>query len=177
MSLSSCFSSSKNITWREETKLANGQMVIVEQSIDFRSAFNGAGTGWTAVDSRLKVVLPPKNQEVVWDGRLLAPIALDVATNGDIYLVAIAEAEEDRQKYSLSRGLYHVAFKYKGNGEWTHIPLDAVPHEMQANLFTDPGGYFIGAKHSTEGVLDWAFKEQDKNSLPAGNIAKGWRTK
>jgi hypothetical protein len=172
--LTAC-SQMKTITWREEVKLTNGQIVVAERTAEFRNVYaGGTGNGWLFQHESIKAVLPPLNKEVVWEGGL-EPLALDVTKNGDIYLVNHVENLQGRSEYSVSKG-DHVAFKYSGNSQWMRIPVESVPQEIHPNLLIDRVTLFIRNEHSTSEVIDLALKEK-LNSEIFTESYKSWSTK
>jgi hypothetical protein len=150
------YSQMKTITWKEEVKLTNGQVIIVERSEDYRQVYaGGGGPGWLFQYERIRTTLPP-NGEIAWDARL-KPLALDIATEGAIYLVAAVATVAGQKEYGVPDGSYHVAFKYKGIKQWQRVSLDTVPREFRPNLLVSPQGLFI-EQHSTVNFVDLALK-------------------
>jgi hypothetical protein len=173
--LTAC-SQMKTITWREEVKLTNGQIVVVERTAKFRNVYaGGTSNGWLFQHASIKAVLPPLNKEVVWEGGL-NPLALDVAKNGEIYLVATVETSQGRADYSLSHG-NHVAYQYGLDGQWIRIPVETVPHEMHPNLLIDDATLFIYHGHSTSEVLALALKEKLNTENAYDERYRSWPTK
>src|ERR1039457_2516019 len=144
--LAAC-SQMKTITWREQVKLSDGQIIVVERTATFRNVYaGGTGNGWLFQRERIKAVLPPLNKEVVWEGGL-EPLAIDVAKNGEIYLVAIAETSQGQEEYSIG-DTRHAAFKFSGSGQWIRTPVESVPHEIHPNLLIDRVTLFIDHGYS-----------------------------
>jgi hypothetical protein len=169
---------SKTITWREETKLSGGQIVIVDRSNDFRSnVYAGGGdVGLLFQRARIKAVMPPLNKEVMWEGTL-APLAFDISNNGDIYLVTTWETLQNKAENSVPNGVVHVAFKYTGAGQWMRLPVESVPHEIHPNLLIDEVALFNRDGHSTKEPLELAVKER-LNANPAYDKSlRSWPTK
>ncbi len=155
--LSAC-SSNKKIEWREETRLSNGQIVVVERRSEYRSVYaGGTGNDWFFQHARIKTAF--QNKEIVWDGGI-EPLALDVTKSGEIYLVAIAVTSQGQAEYSIPASKFHAAFKFDGVNQWTRIPIEAVPHEIHPNLLIDEAKLYIDKKESTDGVLELTRKEK-----------------
>lgn len=176
MSLNACSSGLKSITWREEVKLTNGQVIILEHEVDYLKMFNGNSMGYQFQHEHLHAVLPPANKEIVWDGNLQS-LALDLARNGDLYLVTTAETSQAQVEYSLPRWGHHVAFKYNGSGQWTRIPIESVPHEIRPNLLIDSGREFLDLDRPTNVLIDLATKEKLNANQLIGEMYRSWPTK
>lgn len=154
--LAAC-SQSKNVTWREEVKLANGQVIVVRRSQDYRRAYaGGGGPGWLFDYERVTATLPTSHVDVSWEGRL-KPLALDIALNGDVYLVAVVANLAGRKEYAVPEGSYHVGFKRDANGRWARVPLNTVPPVFRPNIMAGTYGLFID-KGSTIDFVDLASK-------------------
>lgn len=174
--LTAC-SQRKSITWREEVKQSNGQIIVVERTAEFRNVYaGGSGNGWLFQHERIKAVLPSLNKQVVWEGGL-EPLAIDVAKNGDIYLVGIAETPQGNAEYSIPNGMFHAAFKFNGSGRWIRIPVESVPHEIHPNLLIDEVRLFIDHGHSTSEVLELAIKEKLNSEQAYAEPFRSWPTK
>src|SRR5471030_741047 len=73
ISLAACSKQSdiKTIKWREEVKLADGQVIIAERSEDYRNVYAGGdANGWHFEHTRIKVMLGSIRKEIVWEGTL-----------------------------------------------------------------------------------------------------------
>jgi hypothetical protein len=155
--LSAC-SRVKTVQWSEEVKLTNGGVIVVERSVDCTNVYaGGGGNGCLFQFARIKGKLGPQNREVSWEGRL-GPLSLDVANNGDVYLVAIVETAQGESEYAVKDG-NHAAFKYKEPNQWLRIPISAIPPEIQPNLFVSPIQLFVQEGQSTNKIVDLAQKK------------------
>ncbi len=154
--LAAC-SQAKTVTWREEAKLTNGQVIVVRRAQDYRRVYaGGGGPGWLFDHERVSATFPPSRVDVTWEGRL-KPLALDIASTGEIYLVAVVATAAGRKEYAIPKGSYHVAFRHHGNGRWERVPLTAVPREFRPNIMAGTYGLFID-KGSTVNFVDLALK-------------------
>jgi len=172
--LTAC-SDMKTIKWREEVKLASGQMIIVERAEDYRLVGEpGAGTGWLFDYERIRTVLPPLSGEIAWEGRL-TPLALDIASDGTVYLVAVVANAAGRKEYSLPDGINHVAFKYAGNNQWQRVPVTTVPHEFRPNLMADTWSLFIKQRSTTD-FVDLALKAKVDSNPRIDSRFRKWPT-
>ena len=173
--LTAC-SDMKTINWREEVKLSSGQIIIVERSQDYRLVGEpGAGTGWLFDYAHIRAVLPIRNVDVMWEGRL-QPLAIDVSQDGTIYLVAVAATYAGEKEYALPEGTHHVAFKYSGSSKWQRIPIESVPHEFRPNLLAAVHSLFIKQKFVTTNIIDLVLKgkvDSDPRIIPP---YRGWAT-
>ena len=156
--LAAC-SNMKTISWREQVRLHSGQVITVDRSEKFRSVYSGGpGPGWLFQNERLTAHFPKPIGDITWNG-ILTPIAVDVATNGNVYLVADIATLEGEKEYQVPDGVYQVAFEYLKNGNWEHIPLSTVPQEIRRNLFVNIYRLFIIQK-SKQNFLDLALKSK-----------------
>lgn len=148
----------KAVNWKEEVKLSDGQIAIVERSENYRPVFEpGArGSGWLFMNERLRATLPPSNRKIVWEARL-EPIALDVAASGEIYLVAVVAEAAGRKEYAVPDGTNHVAFKYIENNQWQRVPITSIPRELHPNLMVATRRLFIEQRSTTD-FVDLALK-------------------
>ena len=153
--LTAC-SQMKTIKWKEEVRLASGQVIIVQRAEDYRLVMEGLSTGWLFNYERIRTTLSVTSKEVAWEGRL-KPLALDVTANGDIYLVAVVAEAAGRKEYALPDGINHVAFTYVDNNRWQRIPIAAVPRDFHPNMMADTRGLFI-ENGSTADFVDLALK-------------------
>ncbi len=168
--LAAC-SQAKTVTWREEVKLANGQTIVVRRSQDYRRVYaGGGGPGWLFDYERVSATFAPSRIDVSWEGRL-KPLALDVASNGNISLVAVVANVSGRKEYGIPKGSNHVAFKRDGANAWQRVPINAVPREFRPNMMAATYGLFID-KASIVDFVDLALKA-DVDSDP--RLAKWYR--
>ena len=176
ISLTAC-SQNKTIQWREETKLSNGKVIVVERKAEFRSVYaGGTGNGWLFQHARIKAVFPDINKEVAWEGGLV-PLAIDEDKNGDIYLVGIAMTSQGNQQYSIPNGMFHAAFKFNGVDQWIRIPVETVPLEFRPNLLIGAARLFIDQRQSTSEVLDLELKEKANSENYTDEPFRHWPTK
>lgn len=165
----------KTITWKEEVKLTNGQVIVVERSEDYRQVYaGGGGPGWLFHYERIRTTLPAPNGEIAWDARL-KPLALDVTADGSIYLVAVIAEAAGRKEYSLPDGINHVAFKYSGNNQWQRVPISTVPREFRPNLLASTQGLFI-EQPSTAKFVDLALKATVDSDPRLASRYRKWPT-
>jgi hypothetical protein len=149
----------KTVNWKEETKLTTGQVIIVERSQDYRSVYSGGAyrPGWLFDYERIRARFPSPSGVITWEGRL-TPLALDIAADGQIYLVAVAAAAAGAKEYHLKPDEYHVAFEYESSrSQWKQIALGKVPQQLRPNLLADTWGLFI-QQRSTVDLVDLALK-------------------
>lgn len=168
---------SKSITWREEVKLSNGQIIVAERTDDFKDVYaGGSGNGLLFQHGLIRATLPPLNKEVTWEGSL-KPLAMDIGENGDIYLVATWQSLQGKKENSVPNGVAHVAFRFDVSGQWIRIPVATVPPEVHPNLLIDDVDLFVRHGYSTKKTLDLAYKEK-LNADPAfDDRYKGWKSR
>ena len=170
-------SDTKTINWREEVKLSNGQVIVVQRSEEYRLVGEDIVSRWLFSRENIEAILPtPTSTKVVWDGRL-KPIAIDVAKDGVIYLVTVVATAQGAREYSVSDDVNHVAFKYAGPDHWERIPVESVPHEIRPNLLAMTHTLFIEQKYSTGKVIDLSLKQRIDSDPRLVEKYKRWPTK
>ena len=166
----------KTVNWKEEVKLTNGQVIVVERSEDYRQVYaGGGGPGWLFQYERLRTTLPLPNGEIAWDGRL-KPLVLDItADGGGVYLIAVVAEAAGRKEYSLPDGINHVAFKYSANNQWQRVPISTIPRELRPNLLASTQGLFIDQRSTTK-FVDLALKETVDSDPRLDSRYRKWPT-
>ncbi|WP_165967771.1 hypothetical protein [Sapientia aquatica] len=170
-SLAGCLPN-KTTSWREEVKLSNDQIITAECSIESEHVYNGNNIGWLFLRERIKAVLPPSGRVVMWEGSL-APLAIDVAKDGGIYLVATAQSVRGQLEYSTD---FYVAFKYNKDGFWARIPIDTVPLEIKPNMLLALPDDF-SKNDSKLQVINLKTKEELNSDPRLAQAYKGWAHK
>jgi hypothetical protein len=172
MNLAACSPKTKTLKWREEVKLASGQVIMAERQKDYRSVYNGNNKGWHFEYEHLKAVLPP-NRSVSWEGKV-GGLALDVAKDGEIYLVTTIDTSQGRYEYSVPDDVNHVAFKYNASGQWERIPVTSIPQEIHPNLFVKADALFIDQGYQSNDVIVLALKSKLDSDPLMDQEYKGW---
>jgi hypothetical protein len=151
----------KTIEWREEVQLSNGKIVIVERALDCQNVYGGgSGNGCFFKEARIKGKLRSDTEEIAWKGKV-GPLALDIAKDGNIYLVAIVETIQGEAFYNVKDD--HVAFRYGNDGKWSQIPIAEVPKELHANLFVNATELFLDEGKPTTQIMNLARKKIESN--------------
>ena len=74
------------LTWKEEVKLLDGRVIVVEQKRKYERAYNGDNYGGVPRESWITIKLPETNNiETTWHEKL-NPSNLNVV-NGKLYIV------------------------------------------------------------------------------------------
>lgn len=155
--LTACSQAKKTVEWKEQVKLANGQTIVVRRSQDYLYGYAGGGRpGWLFDYERMRATFASSGAEIAWQGRL-TPLALDIAPNGDVYLVAVVATVAGRKEYRVPDDTNHLAFKQEANNPWQRVPITEVPREFRPNMMADTYGLFI-EKASTADFVDLALK-------------------
>jgi hypothetical protein len=102
--------------WKEEVKLADGRIIVVEQKRRF--------DGRVARESWLDLSLPESGGKTVEWHESLLPLVLNVSA-GKLYLVARPPSSVEQARYGNPRRGY-VAFQW-ADGKWKTIPFEDVP--------------------------------------------------
>ena len=167
-------SQNKTVNWKEEVRLRNKQVVIIERNQEYRAGGEPGhrGAGWIFDNERIKAALPSPNGDVRWQAHL-HPLSIDVSDDGKVYLVTVVADARGRQEYGLPGQTNHIAFRYIGNDQWERVPLGAVPAEFRPNFLIDWFGLFI-EKGSKVDFVDLALKEKLDSDHRIDSRFRGW---
>jgi hypothetical protein len=161
------------VSWREEVKLSTGQTVVAELGWDYRTKEEALTAGALLSTFRIIVLIPsPMQRRVSWEGSL-KPLAIDVGTDGKIYLVAIAIDRNGVRQNSPPDGL-HVAFVYSGANAWQRIPLESVPLEMRPNLLISVGEIIDKPGFANDVLVDLPLKAKLDANPRIDESYRGW---
>jgi hypothetical protein len=172
----------KTINWKEEVRLIGGQTIVVERSQDYRRVYSGGPfrPGWLREQERLNATLQSPRREIKWEGKPI-PLALDVAPDGNIYLVAVTTAgtsgENEYGRKLQPNETYYVAYQLGvDQTQWRRIQITAVPSEFQPNMMVDTHGLFI-QKGSTATFVDLALKAKVDSDPRISRTLRDWPRK
>ncbi|MET3109469.1 hypothetical protein AAKU67_004383 [Oxalobacteraceae bacterium GrIS 2.11] len=121
------------VTWKEEVKLNDGRIIIVEQRKRCEGASTGGGyASCIAREAWLTIDLPEFSpQSIVWHENL-APMVLNVTT-GKLYVIGWPPTEREFHLYGSERPPY-FGFVWENN-RWKRIPFTEIPEAIyDANL-------------------------------------------
>jgi hypothetical protein len=165
LALVSTCASAKEIRWKEQVRLSNGDLIVVERGETLRSVYSGGPLrpGWLFDEAWLKAELPGVG-ETAWRGAL-SPLALNVTPRGEWYLLGIVVANRGRESYKLPVGKYYVAFKLIA-GDWQRVPFADFPTSFQPNLLGDTFTLFVEGQEPNGALVDLDLKNK-VDSAPA----------
>ena len=120
---------SGSVQWREEVRLNDGRVVVVDQKRrcaggDYKAAKDAS---CVATEAWLSFRLPETgNQEVIWHERL-NPMVLNVH-EGHIYVVGIPIHPSEFRAYGATNPPY-IGYVLQGS-QWQRIPFERIPLEI-----------------------------------------------
>lgn len=136
--------SAKEIQWKEEVRLATGQIIIAERTDRYKRVLDvGAGfqSGWLYQTGRVRVELPaPISRTVEWEGTL-QPLVLDVLSGSTVYFVGAAASRASRDEWRIPDNEKYVVFRLSPDG-WKRVPLDNLPPDAAPNLLASTRHFF-----------------------------------
>jgi hypothetical protein len=104
------------VTWREEVKLNDGRIIVVEQK---KHADHGIGR-----ETWLTINLPEFSpQPIVWHENL-SPLVINI-DGGKLYVVGLPSTPVEFKQYGSPRPAY-VGFVWE-TGTWHRIPFEKIP--------------------------------------------------
>lgn len=169
--LAAC-SNTKTIQWREQVKLHNGQVIVVDRAQVYHKVWGDFQSGWFLDKASIRATFPTSPPTTVaWEGPL-EPLAIDMTRDGAIYLVSIALNLQASKKYSPGDG-FHVAFKYLGNNRWQRIPRKSVPKSIKVNLLVSVD---LAQKYSGH-TISLPLKQRLDSDPRIGPMFRGWDKK
>lgn len=117
---------SDTVDWKEEVRMADGRVIIVEQKRKCAGGDFKASTEATCVatEAWLGVKLPETgNQEVTWHERL-KPLVLNVS-QGNLYVVGFPDHPSEFRLYGATNPPY-VGYVWRGT-QWQRVPFEQIP--------------------------------------------------
>lgn len=130
--------SASYVIWKEEVKLNDGRIIVVEQKKRCEGASTGGGyASCIAREAWLTIDLPEFSpQPIVWHQNLL-PMILNIH-NGRLYVIGSPPGSHEFNKYG-GRVEHHPYFGFVWNGnQWMQIPFNEIPEVIyDANLILD----------------------------------------
>jgi hypothetical protein len=163
----------RNVSWREEVKLSTGQTVVAQLSMDYRTKDEALAAGSLLSTYRIVIALPsPTQRHLNWEGPL-KPLAIDVGSDGGIYLVAITTDKRGVRQYSPLDGR-HVAFVYSGDNAWQRIPIESVPPEIRPNLLVSVGEVVDKRGFANNALVDLPSKAKLDADPRIAKEYRGW---
>lgn len=119
-------------TWKEEVKLTNGMVAIVERSQTraFRDPLTREGGYSKYFTLELTDPVPVK-----WADSL-APIAFDIDSVSPIIVIELRGGPDCTRFGNPSTQF--VALRSSAFGNWNVVPLDSIPEAVRLNLLIDP---------------------------------------
>ena len=171
--LAAC-SNTKTVSWREDVKLHDGQVITVDRSEQYRKIYNGGpGLSWLFTAERFQAHFPIPIGDVTWSGPL-TPLALDVSSTNVVYLVTVVTTESGEKQYGrMPADEAHVAFKYLGNSQWQEIPISEIPKKFHPNLFVNTDTLFL-VQHSHVKTVSLALKAKLDSDPRIVKAFRGW---
>jgi hypothetical protein len=127
MNLAACSQDSPYVTWKEEVKLNDGRVIVVEQK--------KRPDGGIAREAWLTINLPEfSTQPIVWHENL-SPLIVNI-DGGKLYVVGYPPTIIEENKYGKPSPDY-VAFVWD-HGAWNRIPFDDIPQQIYTtNMLID----------------------------------------
>jgi hypothetical protein len=127
------------LSWKEEVKLLDGRVIVVDQQRQYEDAYNGDNYGGVPRESWLTLKLPETNNlETTWHEKL-NPSNLNVV-NGKLYIVGTLPTGREFYIYNKPRPPY-IGYVFENNA-WRRIPFAEIPVEMyDMNLSIDSQKY------------------------------------
>jgi len=172
----------KTVKWKEEVKLASGAVIVVDRSQNYRQVYSGGPfrPGWLRENERVSASLQSPRREIKWEGKPI-PLALDVAPDGSVCLVALTTADaagENEYGQKLQPGeIYYLAYLLaQSQNQWQRIPVTAVPQEFQPNMMVDARRLFI-EEGSTVTYVDLALKAKVDSDPRIDRAFRNWPRK
>jgi hypothetical protein len=164
LSITSSLAAGRDIFWKEQVRLSNGDLIVVERGETLRSVYSGGPLrpGWLFDEAWLKVELPGVG-ETAWRGAL-SPLALNVTPRGEWYLLAIVRTLRGEREYMLGGSMRYVTFKFQ-RGTWHRIPFAEFPEQFQPNLLGNTSRLFV-VDETTNGTLVDLEMKRKVDSVP-----------
>lgn len=115
------------LTWQEEVKLLDGQVITVTQKRRYENVYDGRSTGNLPREFWLTFKLPEfSSQEITWH-ESLKPQVLNVY-QGNLYVVGVPWTELEYRQYGKPYPEY-VPYRYEA-GQWQRIPFNEMPEAI-----------------------------------------------
>lgn len=103
--------STKDVTWKEEVRLAGNAIIFVERTQTYRRVSEpGAGSGWLFVNAKLAAQMPGRSTKINWEGSV-QPLVLQQDGKGTTYLLCTVEGYRGRHTYGVPEGTRYVTFR------------------------------------------------------------------
>jgi hypothetical protein len=124
MNLAAC---SPYVSWKEEVKLNDGRVIVVEQK--------KLNQGGIAREAWLTINLPEFSaQPIIWNENL-DPLVVNI-DDGKLYVVGHPPTPVETRHYGCPQPPY-VGFVWE-NGTWIRIPFEKIPEQIYtANMLSD----------------------------------------
>jgi hypothetical protein len=155
--LSAC-SAKKEVSWKEEVRLSDGSVIVIDRSQSYRRAREPAQkAGWLFDYATLEATLPPRARSVRWEGPA-QPLVLDIDKAGQIYLLATMETFEGLRHYQVAEGTWYVGFRFDGE-TWMRVNLGEFPRGMSPNLLASTWELFIKEQQAAGSLVPLSLKQ------------------
>lgn len=152
-----CSPSTKEVNWKEETRLANGSIIVVERTQTYRRVSEpGAGSGWLFDHAEITAQPPGQSASIRWEGAV-QPLVLDQDGKGIIHLLCAVASYRGERTYGVPEGTWYVAFRFE-NGAWSRILLDQFPRGLKPNLLASIHRAFLNEQKQSGTLVDIALK-------------------
>lgn len=144
------------LTWQEEVKLSDGQVITITQKRRYESVYTGSNSGNLPREYWLTFKLPEfGTKEITWHENLL-PQVLNVY-QGKLYVVGTPFTEVEFRQYGKPFPEY-VPYRYEA-GQWQRIPFNEIPeaiYETNLLIANEPqsGAKFVTFAMKAEEVKD-----------------------
>ena len=126
----SCSSGHTILEWREEVRLEDGRVVVIDQKRNCEPGYTGHGgqqDDCLSRESWVTLNMPEFGASPILWHEHLAPLVVNVHA-GKLYIVGRPPTDREKQLYGNPRPSY-IGFVWE-NGEWTRISFDRIPTEI-----------------------------------------------
>lgn len=122
-------------SWKEEVRLSDGRVIIVEQQRKYEGVYTGQDVGSVVRESWMTFKLPEfDDKEIIWHENL-KPRILNVH-DGQLYIVGVPPTGREFRKYGKPNPSY-LGYKYNQKA-WVNIPFSEIPEAIyDTNLWIE----------------------------------------
>lgn len=133
------------LDWKEEVKLLDGRIIVVEQKRRYERAYTGQDFGNVAREAWVTFKLPEfENQDIVWHESL--GIRVLNVFEGKLYIIGNPFTYREFKQYGEPNPTY-VSYRFD-NGQWTRLAFNQIPvaiydSNMWLETAPDKGDIFV----------------------------------